>query len=319
MCNEAGERRPRAAGEHLRFAHFDALCAQARVDLDLHRARRAAVGQLALQVGLDVDAGRARARRADLASELHRGRARIEQRRLQGRERGGQVPALAAPAPTARDAARSLRRGAELGLEAAQFQLGRVVGPAAECECQAPQRQPLVVPAASRGVVQVDVDRGRLIKPAAAGHRPPAQARGRCCAAEGRQVERLRAGLQVTERPGRERPQRGACIERLQRLFRCRLRAHRGQQHRCRDRPVERDAGAPCRQVAERALREAERCVELHRRSAGNAGRATCLQPVPAEAELIDAVFAASAGTEMKAALQLLQRLVAERAQVQRV
>ena len=267
------------------------------------------------------------AHQRERAAQLHGGGAAVEPQRLQRAQRCIDLPALRRPAATAAHAACRLLRRAQLGAEGLHYQRARIVGSRARIERQLAQWQLARVPGAGVCIAQFDHRRGRLVDAAAAEHRLAAERGGGQGDGEGRQVQALRAGPQVGQRPCRERAQRGLCIERLFALrYRgrcCRRdgRAQRGLCRRLRQRAGQLGAGGPRERVGgavfQAVLRELQARLQRQAAAGFNAPRGFGAQPIPGQAEPVDAVQRAGLGTQMQAGLHLAQRLVAQRGGVQ--
>ena len=184
----------------LGLTQFNTQRAQAGVELELDRTHRATLRQLAGQRDFQVDTlGVACHHQRSI--QQHRRGACVQQRRLQCLQRGGQRPVRGRPAALAGDAAGALLLRAEVSIERANIERCRVVGPGAEFELHAAQRQPAFVPAACQRVAQVDADAGWLVERAARGHCATGQGGSRCGAAEGGYVEFFGLRLQFAQRP----------------------------------------------------------------------------------------------------------------------
>ena len=161
----------------------------------LHRLRRAALEQLAVEVAAQLQIAVAPLRRCCRRSRCRRaatGRPAAWPARAHPAApgaarssacRAASVAGLQRPLPLMRPAAACAR--AQFGVEGLQLELARVVGPGLQLELELAQRQAPFVPAAGGAVVQCQRHGGRLVEPLGAGRgvADPARCAARRCAA----------------------------------------------------------------------------------------------------------------------------------------
>jgi hypothetical protein len=319
----AGERRAGVAERRLEAAQLDIVRAGTRVQPNSRRLRRrprqSCVGERAGEIGAELDSrqggGRGRDRRRareagadkrDLAADDGVRCARIERGRPDRAQLGVDAPRRRRPAAAADDAAGSTALRAELGRELADVDHVGLLRASAQLGTKSSHRQESLVPAPGARVGEIDRHQRRRVQPGRRHRGLAAQGRRRQAGRECGQIEAARGGVQRAERPGRERADHRARVERLRRMrgagrdARGRARVERGERadgsngrappHRRCVAGVGRGAGAG---------HGVDRGVDGKRRIRGDRQRAARAAAIDRAGERVDAVAGAAIGTEM--------------------